>query len=299
MNRRIFLKKACGGILLLSAPTLLGCGEKKNIRFGVITDLHYAGKEPRGTRYFNQSIEKLQMALDTFKEANLDFIIELGDFKDQDNEPQKETTLAYLDRIEEVYRSFDGPVYHVLGNHDMDSISKDEFLSHIRNHGSAAHAPYYSFVRDGMKFIVLDANNNADGSDYDSGNYDWTEAYIPQSQIDWLQNELTGHSYPVIIFLHQMLDSFSDISPALCVNNANQVIPILEKAGNVLAVFQGHHHPGHYSFRNGIHYWTMPGMIEGGLPENNSYAVVEVDRQSNIFIDGYYNCKDKDLLRSE
>lgn len=297
MDRRIFLKKACGGLLFLSASSLIACGDKKHLRFGVITDLHYAGKAPRGTRYYNQSIEKLQMALDVFKKADLDFIIELGDLKDQDDEPRKETTLAHLDAVENVFQSYPGPVYHVLGNHDMDSISKTDFLSHIRNHGPAAHKPYYAFVNQGIKFIVLDANNNEDGSDYDSGNFDWKKAYITAPQKEWLKGELTGHTYPVIVFVHQMLDSFSDISPLLCVANAEEIVGLLEESGNVLAVFQGHHHPGHYSFRNGIHYWTMPGAIEESLPENNSFAIVDIDQDRNIYIDGYYNCQDKELIR--
>lgn len=295
MDRRIFLQKACSGILLLSASSLIACDKKKKVRFGVITDLHYAGKEPRGTRYFNQSIEKLQMALDEFRKADLDFIIELGDFKDQDDDPRRETTLAYLDQVEEVYQSYPGPVYHVLGNHDMDSISKAEFLSHISNHGQAGQKPYYSFINQGIKFIVLDACNNEDGSDYDSGNFDWQKAYITPPQKEWLEGELTGHSHPVIVFIHQMLDSFSEISPSLCVANAKEIVSVLEQNGNVLAVFQGHHHPGHYSFRNGIHYWTMPGAIEQSLPENNSFAIVDIDQERNIYIDGYYNCKDREL----
>jgi len=74
---------------------------------------------------------------------------------------------------------YDGPVYHVLGNHDMDSISKRDFLSHTKNHGKAEGKSYYSFVYNRLKFIALDANYNEDGSDYDSGNFDWTYPVYP------------------------------------------------------------------------------------------------------------------------
>ena len=39
--------------------------------------------------------------------------------------------MSFLDEIEAKFQTFDGPVYHVLGNHDMDSISNLNF-SHIR-----------------------------------------------------------------------------------------------------------------------------------------------------------------------
>lgn len=117
-------------------------------------------------------------------------------------------------------------------------------------------------------------------------------------EIEWLRNELSGHTYPTLVFIHQMLDSFSDIDKALCVNNAEEVVSVLEEYGNVFAVFQGHHHAGHYSFRNNIHYWTMKGMINGALP-NNSFAVVEIDPGKNIYIDGFANCEDRILKKGK
>ena len=89
-----------------------------------------------------------------------------------------------------------------------------------------------------------------------------------------------------------MLDSFSDISPNLCVNNAEKVVEVLERHSQVLAVVQGHHHPGHYSHRRGIHYLTLQGMIEQAAPAN-SYAIVEVQPNGDIKIDGYRSCPDR------
>lgn len=299
MNRRLFLQKACGGVLLLAAsPSLISCDRQQHpVRFGIVTDLHYSRREPYGTRYFPQTMDKLKEAIKVFNQSNLDFVIELGDLKDQDNVPQREQTITYLDEIEKEFQTFQGPVYHVLGNHDMDSISKDDFLQHTSNHGDADKKTYYSFTFNGLKFIVLDANHNLDGAPYDKGNFDWTKAFIPKEQVMWLQGELKEKNKPIIIFIHQLLDRFSDIGKELCVSNADDIVPLLEENGNVLAVFQGHHHAGHYSFRNNIHYWTMKGMIEGNLPDNNSFAVVEIDPQNNIHIDGFYNCEDKDLNR--
>ena len=249
-------------LVLAASPSFVSCGGQRPVRFGVVTDLHYSRREPYGTRYFPQTMDKLKEAMEVFNSSNLDFVIEMGDLKDQDNVPRREQTITYLDEIENVFQSFRGPVYHVLGNHDMDSISKDDFLQHTSNQGDADKKAYYSFAFDNIKFIVLDANYNLDGTPYDKGNFDWTKAYIPEDQIGWLRKELKGNNKPVIIFIHQLLDRFSD-----------------------------------YSFRNNIHYWTMKGMIEGNLPDNNSFAVVEIDTQNNIHIDGFYNCEDKDLNR--
>ena len=64
--------------------------------------------------------------------------------------------------------------YHVLGNHDADSISKEQFLANIKNTNISDGSKYYSFDLKGLHFIVLDANYCADGSDYDHGNFSWT-----------------------------------------------------------------------------------------------------------------------------
>jgi alkaline phosphatase len=257
----------------------------RTIRFGLITDLHYAQKEKAGNRYYEHSLDKLHEAVNVFNEQKPDFIIELGDFKDQGAD--REQTLAFLDEIETAYRMFHGPVYHVLGNHDMDCISKSDFLKHTENEGKTKHKNHYSFSKKGIKFIVLDANYNEDGSDYHCGNFDWKKAFIPKPQIEWLSKELETHR-PVVVFLHQLLD-LTQKQQSVCVGNAGEVIEILEKSGKVLAVFQGHHHSGSYNFSNGIHYFTMKGMIEGAFPENNSFALVEIDKELNITIEGFAN----------
>ena len=95
-----------------------------------------------------------------------------------------------------------------------------------------------------------------------------------------------------------MLDRFSDIDKRLCVGNADEAVAILEEHPQVLAVFQGHHHPGHYSYRNGIHYWTCGGMIESEYPAHNVYAVVEVRPDGDIFIEGFGDCPDRELPRT-
>ena len=202
MNRRLFFKRSCAGALLLSCPGLLARENEKRLRFGLVTDIHFAHRNVHGTRYYEQSITKLSEAIDVFNRRKLDFMIELGDLKDMGDTPERGQTLSFLDEIEAKFQTFDGPVYHVLGNHDMDSISKSEFLAHTSNYGSAKGKPYYSFVRNQIKFIVLDGNCNEDGSDYDSGNFDWTKAFIPAGQREWLQQELKKDDLPLLIFIH-------------------------------------------------------------------------------------------------
>jgi predicted phosphodiesterase len=295
MDRRIFLKQTYGVISFFACPNILLTPNKTKVKFGLVTDIHYANRQTKGSRYYKHSIAKLTDAITIFNKKNLDLLIELGDLKDEGNPPEKHETITFLIEIENILNNFDGPIYHVLGNHDMDSISKKDFLNHITNYDQYISKNYYSFILNEIKFIVLDANFNQDGSDYNAGNFDWTYSLIPEHQKYWLQNELKDNNLPVIIFIHQLLDAFSGVSKLVCVNNADEIVKIIENNNNVLAVFQGHHHEGNYSFRNGIHYFTMKAMVEGSLPDNNSFAIIEIDEDLNIIIDGFYNCKDKFL----
>jgi hypothetical protein len=211
------------------------------------------------------------------------FLIELGDFKDQDTPAVESRTLRYLQEVEAVFREFRGPTYHVLGNHDMDSISKRQFLTHVTNTGVAGGRAYYSFDVKGLHYIVLDANYRADGSDYDHGNFDWKDTNIPGRELDWLEQDLAASQGPVIVFVHQLLDGTGSVY----VKNAPDVRQILHASGRVLAVFQGHHHEGSYSRIDGVHYYTLRALVEGHGEDNNSYALVQVHPDEHVMITGY------------
>ena len=301
MRRKEFIQYLSSGILLLAVGRMpqAQAAPRRTLRFGVLTDTHYADRPTAGTRHYADSLQKVDEAIEAFNRAKVDFVIELGDLKDMDAKGTPELTLRYLDFIEQRLRRFDGPLYHVLGNHDMDCITKEEFLAHTSNAGRANGRAYYSFEAQGVRCIVLDANFNADMTPYSRGNFDWRVANIPAEQLDWLDGELKRHRrQPTIIFLHQMLDSFSDINKDLCVKNADKVVEIIERHSQVLAVIQGHHHPGHYSHRRGIHYLTLQGMIEQAAPAN-SYAIVEVRPGGDISVDGFKSCPDRELSRQK
>ncbi|MBI9016748.1 MAG: metallophosphoesterase [Phycisphaerae bacterium] len=248
-------------------------GQDSNVRFGVFTDAHYADVDNRGTRNYRDSLAKISEFVVCMNNSNVDFIIELGDLKDMSDSKDPQEAIKYLQRAEKQMAEFNGPRYHVLGNHDMDCITKTQFLSNIVNSGIDANKTYYSFDVKGVHFVVLDANFNSDSSDYANGNFDWTDANITEKQLSWLENDLGADQSKTIVFVHQLLDG----SGAVYVNNAAQVRNILEKSGRVIAVFQGHHHAGDYSKINGIEYFTVKGMVEGPGLDNNAFGIVEIN----------------------
>jgi len=293
ISRRAFLRSAAGATLasLSCSPGNLSIRSQGSIRFGIVTDCHYADAHAVGTRFYRESLDKLAECAGRMNAERVDFLIELGDLKDQDKRPVESRTLRYLQDVEAVLRTFQGPTYHVLGNHDIDSLSKQQFLSHIENTGIDTGRSYYSFDVKGLHCVVLDANYGAEGSDYDHGNFDWTDANIPAHELDWLRRDLAMSRSPVVIFIHQLLDGIGSVY----VKNASEVRKVLQSSGRVFAVFQGHHHEGSYSCIVGIHYYTLKAVVEGHAPDNNSYAIAGVQPNGDMIVTGYRRASSMEL----
>ncbi|SMO66773.1 alkaline phosphatase [Saccharicrinis carchari] len=289
INRRGFIKN---GALIIAGVSFLPMWARtsRKLTFGWVTDIHYAQAPVKWGRYFTESVNKLKEAIDLFNEEKVDFVIETGDFKDQTEPPVESETLSYLKTVEAEFIKFNGPRYHVLGNHDLDSLSKKQFTSNVDNTGIKSGATYYYFDQSGFRFIVLDACFKSDGSDYDHDNFHWTDTNIPPEQLAWLKKVLAQSDKPTIIFVHQLLDGEGD----LYVNNAAYVRKVLEDSGTVAAVFQGHKHDGGARVINGILYYTLRALVEGSGKTNNSYAIVNLDTNGEVVIEGYRKAKDYD-----
>jgi predicted phosphodiesterase len=291
MKRRPLFVAALVALAALVAPAAQA---PPLVRFGVVTDLHYADIDPIGARTYRESDDKLAECVQVMNAKNVTFLIELGDFKDQDKTPDETRTLGYLQKIESVFAGFKGPRYHVIGNHDTDSLSKTQYLAAAPNAGIEPNATRYTFVSGGVRFVVLDASHKADGTDYDHGNFEWSDSNVDAPQIEWLAKTLAASREPVIVFVHQQLDG----TGAYYVKNAPQVREALEKSGKVIAVLQGHRHEGGFSTINGIPYFTFRGLIEGAGPWNSAYSIVDVMPDLSVQILGYRRAESRSFRAS-
>jgi alkaline phosphatase len=287
LTRRRFLKTAGAGLGLgatglLAASRGVVAGERSGDRlsFGLVTDVHYADAPPRGSRHYRDSLAKLEEAVHTFNRREVAFVVELGDLIDAG--PSKAEELKHLRTIDEVYRQFRGPRYYVLGNHCLNAFTKDEFLAHC---GARIKKSFYSFDYGPFHFVVLDANFRRDGTPYAAGNFSWTDTWIHPPQQRWLADDLKqAGAKKTFVFLHQNLHDETDPHG---VKNAPQVRRVLESAGNVVAVFQGHMHSGGYAKIGGIHYSTLRAMVEGPAVENNAYAIVTLKKSGQPILEGF------------
>ena len=288
-SRRLFIE----GIGAFVAVPLVGCvsgkpGAKPLVRFGFVTDCHYAeipyAKRPYpvGDAAYSESAKKLAECVAVMNREKPDFMIELGDFKDMG--PSKEATLGYLDKIEKVFSGFNGPRYHVAGNHDFDCLTTEEFFSRIPNDGKVSKTGYYSFKRGGVTFIVMNACFDSDMKPY-SCNNPWNNANVPPEELAWLEKELAAAPGQVVVFCHQCLCPSAERQHL--VKNAAAVRALIEKSGKVKGVFTGHQHSGLIDIEKGITYYSLRGLVLNSGEEENGYALAEVFPSGSIKVTGY------------
>lgn len=193
--------------------------------------------------------------IDSMKTAKPDFIIELGDF----GIPDKKYAPYF-----NIWNSFPGPKYHVIGNHEMDGgTSLEEAIAYRKMNRS-----YYAFKQHGFSFIVLD------GNDKESPDQKGYRSFIGQQQIDWLKDQLINTEGPVVIFSHQGIGS-DPRTPGerYSIKNANEVRKIFENhnlnnpSKKVIACFNGHTHHDFAEELNGIWYITINSMAYKWLGE--------------------------------
>ena len=284
-NFKVCKVKSIALSLVVFAIFLTGNGTSaQNVSFGMLTDVHYAAIKDNGTRKYSQSLDKITQCIDTMNQTKVGFLIEMGDFKDMPVPPDSEAALGFLGKVETAFSRFRGDRYHVLGNHDEDCISKSQFYSIAKNSHISQKRSYYSFQKGGYTFVVLDACFDSTSVPYDRGHFEWSDANVPVQELKWLENELGHSNKPVIVFVHQLLYGNSKVT----IKNAASVRNILEESKKVKCVFHGHDHKGGYERINGIHYYTLKGMVEGNFPESNSFALVSLAKDS-IRIKGYGN----------
>jgi alkaline phosphatase len=284
LSRRAFLQNSTLCLAGFSGIQAAAADAKPLLRIGLMTDLHYADKEPTKTRFYREALAKLDEAVEVMNREKPALVVELGDFIDQADSVEKE--IEWLKTMESHFARLSMPRHYVLGNHCVGTLTKQEFAANTKASGG-----HESFEAGGVTFIILDACFRSDGTPYSRKNFDWKDSNIPASQLSWLESELNKASGPVIVLAHQRLDA----DKAHAVQNAAEVRSLLEKSGKVLAVFQGHSHKNDYQQIGGIHYTTLVAMVEGSGAENNGYTMLDVLTDGSLRLNGFRKQTNRDL----
>ncbi len=248
MKRRNFILKALKGSILTSIPLSLSSFNLKNnkLNIGIVADVHQD--------IIHDGVSRLSLFISEMKKRKPDFIIQLGDF----SLPREQNQL-FIDK----WNSFNGPKYHVLGNHDMKDFGykKEETMRWWK-----MQKRYYSFDLNGFHFIVLDAN------DENPKPWNGYHRYIGTKQQLWLKNDLKKTLKPTILFSHQSLEAKGGVA------NRKEIRTIIEnytiKNGHpkVVACLSGHHHTDYLKSINKIPYIQINSMSYKWVGDKYKYT---------------------------
>jgi len=284
LSRRGFLKASAG--LAANTCLLTGCyshlalsKRDRPFSFGVITDVQYADADPGGNRIYRASPAKLKKAVAHFNTMDLAFVIHLGDLIDRD--------FASFGTVMPLLEACRHPVYQVLGNHDfsVEDIKKSSVPWRM-----GMRRCYYDFGQGPWRFVVLDGNDvslgaHVPGSDSYRASVEMLDQLkarkapnaqawnggVGHEQMRWFKATLAHAKkagQQVVVFCHWPV--WPKASHTLW--NDTEVVTVLESHDHVKAYLCGHNHAGHYAKKEGIHYVTFRGMVDGA--DRTSYSTV-------------------------
>jgi len=245
------------------------------LRVALVTDAHYADKEPAIGRIYRDSLPKLTAAVAALSKLNPDVAVQLGDFIDSTGPEDADR----LREINAVFAQLHARRCYVMGNHCLERLSKREYLQIVGQ--SQAN---FSFDCKGVHLIVLDACFTAAGKSY-AGHYEWTDSDIPLEQQEWHAADLGGTSLPTVVFVHQRLDSPDDARYRVASDAV--VRGILEASDRVKLVVQGHDHPGAFRMINGIAYLTLPSLVTSRDRSGGGYSLLRVWADGRFTVQGF------------
>ena len=212
----------------------------REILFGICADVHHSTVRDEKWR-----VEKF------IAEANdrkADFVIQLGDLTNFSN--------AGLE-VAQLFQNFNGPCYHVLGNHETERSNKRSILDMLGQKDN-----YFSFDVGDYHFVVLDTNYDKVGNeyiDYDSRRGD--NCYISAAQLQWLEADLAATEKRCFLFTHATCE-VGDWRIVNLHDFLNVIWRTNQRAryNKVTMVFSGHDHADEYRFKGGIHYLIVNSM---------------------------------------
>ncbi|XP_010555507.1 PREDICTED: manganese-dependent ADP-ribose/CDP-alcohol diphosphatase [Tarenaya hassleriana] len=280
--------------------------------FGVIADVQYAdipdGHSFLGVpRYYRHSMLVLQRAVRKWNQhGNLKFVINFGDIVD--GFCPKDQSLAAVKKVVDEFGKFSGPVYHMIGNHCLYNLPREQLLPLLKIPGCSGSA-YYDFSPfPGCRIVVLDGydisavgwprdhphtaaalkileekNPNSDKNSPEGlvgleRRYLKFNGGVGEKQLQWLDNVLrdaTKTNQKVVVCGHIPMDP-SVASKAAMLWNYDEVMDIIHKYDCVKLCLSGHDHKGGCSVdSHGVHHRSLEAALECP-PGTSSFGYIDV-----------------------
>lgn len=245
--------------------------EEKIYKIGFITDIHGRTQEieSRATKTITYFANQMNNSF------HPDFVMEGGDLiEGTDRKGNK--SLKDFEDLNSYFNDLKSKVYHVIGNHETRGFAKDDWLK-LTDYEKT----YYYFDYEGLRTIVLDANEN---ERIDMTGKNGSFYYFSEEQLKWLEEKLSSrNNLKAIVFTHYPPFETPG-SKMINLEQSEKLRELFSKYG-VSAVFSGHTEKLDFKEIDSVRYFVMPGIERSELKPviwYDSFSEISIGEETKL-----------------
>jgi hypothetical protein len=248
----------------------------KKHRIGFVTDAH-----ARATRQ-NDILPAAKVPMEKFiSRMNTvflpDFTVDGGDFIEGTRRFGAKSRNDFL-LFDKFFQQLDSPEYHVIGNHDLRGLTRQEWTDKTKNKNSY----YYFDFDETLRVIIFDSTLITASSDEKN-----SERIAYEKELDWLEETLkNSRNRKIIVFSHH--PPIPALRKAMPIEAISRLDDIFSKY-RVRAVFSGHVEVAYYEKIGGVDYFAVPGFYRSeltGFPLIGSFSEINIGYRNSLTL--YY-----------
>ncbi|MBB5636827.1 3',5'-cyclic AMP phosphodiesterase CpdA [Pedobacter cryoconitis] len=297
MKRRSVLKNLAGLSGLLLAPSISMANKltakTKVMRIAHLTDIHLKD-DFNAPKKFTKCLHHVQQ-----QHPKPDLILNGGDIVYDMNKEQLTTIDAQWKLVQGIMKQECSiPVQYCLGNHDIwwNENNKGQAIygKQYAMDQLKLSSPYYSFIKNGWKFIILDSVH----LDIDNT---WYIGKLGEAQFSWLENELknTAANIPVLVMSHipiltatlmiedNIINKWEMLGGDMHTDTA-KIIKLFYQHPNVKLCLSGHIHLRDKVLYNGVTY-ICNGAVSGAWWDGNKRETAPGYGLIDLYSDGTFD----------
>lgn len=305
MQRRTLIKRLGGLLLAPALPAVLPAGaatlgaahadaaKKPVLRVAHLTDVHLKDKWDAPAR-FRRCLRHVQA-----QRPGVDVILNGGDIVFDMNKENLDIIKGQWQLWHSTLKAETSvPIFYALGNHDVwwneDDKGQALYGKKFSMNELGLSTSYYSFVRSGWKFVILDSVH----LDVDNS---WYIGRLGDEQMGWLANELktTDAAVPVCVLTHIPILTATNLIEDNIVNkwvmtggemhtDTSKIIDLFFEHPNVKLCLSGHIHLREKLVYNRVTY-LCNGAVSGAWWEGNRRQTAPGYGLIDLYADGTFD----------